>query len=117
MNEPLKSIRHDFWKLRWCRLSIAALAFAGLGFLLYSQQNRSGKAGWLKHKSALEARGERLDWSTYIPASIPADQNIFGVPEMKDTFVKGGSGSLMWPLNSGFATTQHSLWHTSIVAE
>jgi hypothetical protein len=106
MNESSKSTAHDLLKSGWCRLALLGVAVAAFAVFLYCEQNWGGKAAWLRHKRALEAKGEKLDWNTYIPAAIPPEQNIFAVPEMKDTFIKGGSARLIRPLNPGFITPQ-----------
>ncbi len=64
---------------RWLVLSAIFLVLAGM---FYAEENWRGKRTWEKCKRALSTRGIALDWTDYIPAAVPEDQNIFGVPEM-----------------------------------
>ena len=41
-----------------------------------------------KCKRELEAQGVILDWNKKIPAPVPDNENVFGVPEMEQWFVK-----------------------------
>lgn len=47
----------------------------------------AGTTAWEECKRDLTAKGARLDWGYYIPPSVPADQNVFAVPEMTRWFV------------------------------
>lgn len=56
--------------------------------MFYVVENWRGQRAWAECKRELAARGARLDWDYYIPPPVPAEQNVFGVPEMSQWFVK-----------------------------
>ncbi len=70
------------------RTLLAAAALATLVAVLYTVENWRGRRAWENCRRELEARGEVLDWSAYIPAPVPNEQNFFKAPYMKDWFVK-----------------------------
>lgn len=65
-----------------------------LVFLFYAEENWRGKRAWERCKRDLEAKGEVLDWSAYIPAQIPDDQNIMKAPNMAKWFYKNSPEAL-----------------------
>jgi hypothetical protein len=61
--------------------------------LFYAEEDWRGKRTWQLCNRSLQARGIPLNWTNYIPASVPENQNIFGVPEMAKWFdVRLGTG-------------------------
>lgn len=68
---------------RW--LIPAAIGLLLLG-LFYGEENWRGKRTWEKCKRVLRTQGIALDWTNYIPAAVPENENIFGVPEMASWF-------------------------------
>ncbi len=68
---------------RW--LVPAAICLLLLG-LFYTEENWRGKRTWEKCKRVLRTQRIALDWTNYLPAAIPDNQNIFGVPEMVSWF-------------------------------
>jgi len=89
-------------------------SFALLITLFYAEEDWRGKRAWEKCKAELEAKGEMLDWSAYIPPPVPDDQNFFKAPKMADWFIKpkpGGnySNELTSSLSTdSFAKQNHS---------
>ncbi|MDB6125397.1 MAG: hypothetical protein JWQ71_4390 [Pedosphaera sp.] len=76
-----------------CTLRRGLLGMAGLMTLLalfYTEENWRGKRAWERCKQELEAKGEVLDWSAYIPPPVPDDQNFFKAPKMTEWFVGRG---------------------------
>jgi tetratricopeptide (TPR) repeat protein len=47
-----------------------------LGGLLYVEEDWRGRHDWERYKQQMEAQGERLDWTNYIPPRIPDNQNF-----------------------------------------
>lgn len=77
MNEQPK--RKLCWRiLRWGLIGLATLVT--LAAVLVTEENWRGKRAWENYKHAAEARGERFDLSSVIPATVPDDQNFFGAP-------------------------------------
>jgi hypothetical protein len=78
------------WRIlrRWLVGLAVCLTLIGL---FYTEENWRGKRAWDNCKRALQAQGVSLDWKSYIPAPVPDDQNVFGVPEMQKWFVGRGS--------------------------
>src|ERR1043165_1829676 len=82
-----------FWEsvFTWRNARRALLGVAIAATLLavfYAEENWRGRRAWEKCKRELEAKGEVLDWSAYIPAPIPDDQNIIRAPKMAEWFIK-----------------------------
>ncbi len=83
MSDPLKSI---LWRTA---ITIAILFILAAGF--YAVENARGVRAWQASASAAKARGESLDWNTFIPAPVPADKNFYHAPMMTEWFVKGAT--------------------------
>src|SRR6266478_4860209 len=62
--------------------------------LFYGEENWRGQRAWENCKRDLKTQSIELNWANYIPAPVPDEQNVFGVPEMERWF-KGGS-ALGW---------------------
>jgi hypothetical protein len=62
--------------------------------LFYTEENWRGKRDWDNCKRTLQAKGVDLNWADYIPAPVPDDQNVFGVPEMQKWFTGRGATEL-----------------------
>ena len=80
-----------FWLFTWqgMRRTLAGLAIlATLTAIFYSEEDWRSKRAWDNCKRELEAKGEVLDWSAYIPPPVPDDQNFFKAPKMAAWFVK-----------------------------
>src|SRR5215469_7074401 len=73
-----------------CWLVLSAICF--LVGIFYAEENWRGKRAWEKCKRAVRTQGIALDWTNYIPAAVPENQNIFGVPEMVSWFSRNGAG-------------------------
>jgi hypothetical protein len=86
------------WRtLRRCLVGLAVcLTLIGL---FYTEELWRGKRAWENCKRALEAQGFKLDWANYIPAPVPDDQNVFGVPEMQKWFTGRGATELSTKLS------------------
>ena len=54
--------------------------------LFYAEEDWRGKRAWERCNRSLQAKGISLNWTNYIPAPVPENQNIFGVPEMAKWF-------------------------------
>ena len=65
----------------------ALICFVVTFALFHVVENWRGRRAWEECKRDLTAKGARLDWGYYIPPSVPADQNVFAVPEMTRWFV------------------------------
>lgn len=92
-------------------LLVGLTAFAITVGLFYAEENWRGKRVWEKCKRELEATGQVLDWSAYIPGPVPEDQNIFKVPEIQQWFVKAPHSrppSATWPQPS-------NIWNRIII--
>ena len=61
--------------------------------LFYAEENWRGEKAWEVCKRAVKASGVELTWSNYIPAEVPDDENVFGVPEMERWFKGGGAAT------------------------
>jgi hypothetical protein len=54
--------------------------------LFYVEENWRGQRAWERCKRQIEAQGASLDWSNYIPATVPDEQNILKAPIMSENF-------------------------------
>jgi hypothetical protein len=54
--------------------------------LLFGEENWRGRHAWNQYRQAAEARGESLDFATYIPKPVPDDQNFAATPFLKSFF-------------------------------
>ena len=69
------------------RLLLGFAALITFTALAYAEENWRGGRAWEAYKHAMAARGETLDWSAYIPAPVPDDQNVFKAPKMAEWFL------------------------------
>jgi hypothetical protein len=76
------------------RCLVGFAAFLTLLGLFYTEENWRGKRAWENCKRALEAQGVKMDWADYIPAPVPSNENVFGVPEMQKWFTGRGDTAL-----------------------
>ena len=60
--------------------------------LFYAEEDWRGDRAWKNCKSALQAQGAKVDWADFIPAQVPEEDNVFGVPEMQKWFGVGQAG-------------------------
>jgi hypothetical protein len=77
MNETPKPKRG--WRILR-RILIALAVLATLVALLYAEEDWRGKRAWENYKHEWEAKGEKFDWQTFVPPSVPDDQNFFTAP-------------------------------------
>jgi hypothetical protein len=70
------------------RLLLAMAAVATIIAVFYAVENWRGKRAWDNSRRALESKGEVLDWSAYIPAPVPDEQNFYKAPKMQEWFVR-----------------------------
>jgi hypothetical protein len=92
MNEPSKTM----WErstIRWLfqprQLRIALCAMVCLVTLVglcYVVINWSGKRAWDKYRLQMEAQGERIQLSDFVPPPVPDDQNFAMTPFLKPLF-------------------------------
>ena len=67
------------WRiLRWILIGLAILAT--LIAILYAEEDWRGKRAWENYKHEWEAKGEKFDWQSFVPPSVPDDQNFFTAP-------------------------------------
>jgi hypothetical protein len=83
MSDPLTPPRNGIptWVKSW--EGVVVLGCAGLialVLLFYVEENRHGAHVWAQTKAELEAKGDRFDKSSFIPESIPDDQNFGALP-------------------------------------
>jgi hypothetical protein len=73
---------------RWRYFLISLAAFAVTIALFYAEEDWRGRRALEHCQRELEAEGISLDWTKRIPAPVPENENVFGVPEMQKWFVK-----------------------------
>lgn len=83
------------------RVLVSLAVLATLTAIFYAEENWRGQRAWDKCKRELEAKGEVVDWSAFIPKPVPDDQNIYKAPRMAEWFVRDGGGDLAKRLSTG----------------
>ncbi len=74
MNETPKNNRG--WRILR-RLFIGAAIFVTLIGLFVTEENWRGKRAWENYQREWAAKGEKFDWESFVPATVPDDQNFF----------------------------------------
>ena len=77
MNETPKPNQAGGW-LRRVLITLAVLAT--LVAVFYTEEDWRGKRAWENYKHEWEAKGEKFDWQSFVPPSVPDDQNFFTAP-------------------------------------
>lgn len=68
---------------------LISLAVSKLGFEVFClAESWRGKRAWAACKVQLAAKGETLDWESFIPPAVPDSKNIFAAPKMAEWFTK-----------------------------
>jgi hypothetical protein len=68
-----------------CFAALVALVAA-----FYAEEDWRGRRDWNQYRAAIEARGESLDFKTYIPKPVPDDQNFLATPFLKSFYPTNG---------------------------
>ncbi len=68
------------------RMFIALAWLVTLAVLLYAEEDWRGRRAWSALRQPIEARGESLDFKSYIPSPIPDEQNFAATPLVKSWF-------------------------------
>jgi hypothetical protein len=61
-------------------------ALVALVAAFYAEEDWRSQRDWKQYRKATEARGESLDFRTYIPKPVPDDQNFCATPVLKSSF-------------------------------
>jgi hypothetical protein len=77
MNETPKTKRG--WQILR-RILIGVAIVATLISAFYAEEDWRGKRAWENYKHEWEAKGEKFDWQSFVPPSVPDDQNFFTAP-------------------------------------
>jgi hypothetical protein len=80
----------------WREIIIAGI-FILLVVIFYAEEDWRGKIAWENCQRELAAKGESLNWKSFIPPQVPDDQNFFAAPKMQEWFVE------KWPTTNEFA--------------
>jgi tetratricopeptide (TPR) repeat protein len=62
------------------RILIALAVLATLVAIFYTEEDWRGKRDWENYKHEWEAKGEKFDWQSFVPPTVPDDQNFFCAP-------------------------------------
>lgn len=62
--------------------------FAATIALFYAEEDWRGRRAWENCQRELKTKGANLDWSSYMAPPVPENQNVFGVPQMREWFVR-----------------------------
>ena len=79
---------------RTIRGGLFALACLVTFLALYcAEENWRGRRSWNNYQHAIEARGEHLDYTAFIPKPVPDEQNFAATPVIASWFLKQNPGS------------------------
>ena len=97
------------WRMiRRCLFALVCLAT--LLALYYAEENWRGRRAWNKYRQELEARGEQLDYSSFIPKPVPDEQNFAATTFVESWFEKRS------PDESWYAKDNYSRANTTVKA-
>src|SRR5438445_9568053 len=107
MNDPTQAAGGHFptfrrlfgWLFSWRmirRCLFALVCLATLLALYYAEENLRGRRAWNKYRQELEARGEQLDYSSFIPKPVPDEQNFAATTFVKSWFDKRDSADSLY---------------------
>jgi hypothetical protein len=68
------------------RFLFGLACFATLIALFYAEENWRGKHDWEKFKREWEAKGERFDWQSIVPPTVPDEQNFALTPVVASSY-------------------------------
>jgi hypothetical protein len=86
MNEEPKSFWEKSPKVRTAVFALASLVT--LVALFYAEEDWRGWHAWNKFKHQWEAKGERFDRASVIPATVPDDQNFALTPIVASSYLR-----------------------------
>lgn len=64
--------------------------------LFYRVENWRGQRAWERCQGELKAKGEQLDWASYVPARVPDEQNFIKTPLLEAVGYKGRVETNAW---------------------
>jgi hypothetical protein len=75
----------------WCDRNLKRFLFGvacliTLILLAYVEEDLRGKLGWDSYKHQLEAKGDKLDFSDFVPPAVPDDQNFAMTPIVSTSY-------------------------------
>lgn len=93
-NPAATGVSPDIGRWRTARRLLLVLAAAATFIaIFYTVENWRGRREWENRRRELEAKGEVLDWASYVPAPVPDGQNFFEAPKMREWFIKPPSAA------------------------
>jgi hypothetical protein len=89
--------------IRWLTRSWTARTIIGLVLLVaffYWEEDWRGRRAWEACRRQLITRGEKIDWSEFLPKPVPAADNIYEATNIARWFVGRGGGALGAVINA-----------------
>lgn len=81
----------------WVKLLLLLVGFlcflAGGWWLYFLHQKEVGRQEWARVKAELAAKGEKLDWKSFIPEPVPDELNFAKAPGVREIIRREGSPS------------------------
>ncbi len=68
------------------RLLVGLACLAGLLVLFYAEEDIRGRLAWDRLKARWEAKGEKFDFTAFIPPQVPDEQNFAMAPVVTTTY-------------------------------
>jgi hypothetical protein len=68
---------------------VIIIAIIALIALFYAEENWRGRHAWNKYRKDLEAHGEQLELKSFIPASVPDEENFAATTLVQSWFPRG----------------------------
>ena len=93
------------WLFSWRMIRRCLFVLACLVTLLAlycAEENWRGRRAWNGYRRELQARGEQLDYSAFVPKPLPDEQNFAATPFVKSWFEKRNPGQ-WWHAKDNYA--------------
>src|SRR6185436_6134810 len=74
----------------WHDLLRGVALFIALFVLIHVVENWRGHREWARAKAELAAKGESLDYASFLKPPVPDEENVMAHPYMKEYFIRGG---------------------------
>src|SRR5258708_1630025 len=98
------------WVCSWRHLRWALFVFASLLTLIalaYAEENWRGKLAWQEHRRQWETKGEKFDFTSFVPPPVPEDKNFaYASIFMPALDMRQGPSGVVWKDTNALARLQ-----------
>src|SRR5262245_23886338 len=87
-------------------LLFLGIAFVTVAALVGRLENWRGKRNWLKFRAEWEAKGEKFDLASFVPAAVPDSENLAMTPLLAPLFDYIKDRGTVWRDSNAVARAQ-----------